>query len=250
MSRPPCRPPAPPPGLALVVALAIGLAVAGCSLGGSGGTASQSGSGGRPATSSSARATKSSGAAATSTTARKPSHYVFPVQPVASCNVHYGHFHHDYPATDIFSKKGCRFVASTDGVVTEVSRTDRWDSATDLGAVRGGRSVAMLGDDGVRYYGSHLERVDDAVGPGKRVRAGQLLGLIGNSGDARFVPTHLHFGLSWPTRTGIWWVRRGMVYPWPFLDSWRAGGNRSPLAAVRAALAKAGTREPACQSGC
>jgi murein DD-endopeptidase MepM/ murein hydrolase activator NlpD len=182
--------------------------------------------------------------------ARTPARYVFPVQPVASCNVHYGHFHHDYPATDIFSRKGCRFVAPTDGVVTEVSRVDRWSPATDRGADRGGRSVAMVGDDGVRYYGSHLLRVEDAIVPGTRVRAGQLLGLIDNSGDARFVPTHLHFGISWPTRDGVWWVRRGMVYPWPFLDSWRAGGDRSPVATVRAALAKAGQRVPPCRSGC
>ena len=237
-----------------MAALALGLAVAGCSGGGGpgGATASGNGSGSdvRGAASSGAPATASSGAPASSTTARGPAHYVFPVQPIARCNVSYGHFHHDYPATDIFSKKGCRFVAPTDGVVTEVSRTDRWDAASDRGADRGGRSVAMLGDDGVRYYGSHLERVDDAVGPGTRVRAGQLLGLIDNSGDARFTPTHLHFGISWPTRNGVWWVRRGMVYPWPFLDSWRAGGGRSPADAVRAALAKAGTRIPACQSGC
>jgi len=187
---------------------------------------------------------------ATSTTARQPARHVFPVQPVAGCGVHYGHFHHDYPATDIFSRKGCRFVAPTSGVVTEVSRTDRWDPATNRGADRGGRSVAMLGDDGVRYYGSHLERVDEGIGPGTRVRAGQLLGFIDNSGDARSTPTHLHFGISWPTRDGIWWVRRGTVYPWPFLDSWRAGGNSSPAAAVRAALARTGTGVPPCQSGC
>ncbi|HEX8927855.1 MAG TPA: M23 family peptidase, partial [Actinomycetota bacterium] len=51
-------------------------------------------------------------------------------------------------------------------------------------------------------------------------------------------------------RDGVWWVRRGTVYPWPYLDSWRAGGNRSPTAAVRAALAAAGQRVPPCHSGC
>jgi len=186
----------------------------------------------------------------TQTTARQGAGYVFPVQPLASCEVSYGHFHHDYPATDIFAKRGCRFVAPTDGTVTEVARTDRWDPSSDRGADRGGRSVAMVGADGVRYYGSHLELVAAGIEPGAPVRAGQPLGLIDNSGDARGVPTHLHFGISWPTRTGIWWVRRGMVYPWPYLDSWRAGGNRSPARAVRAALAEAGTAEPPCQSGC
>ena len=88
------------------------------------------------------------------------------------------------------------------------------------------------------------------IAPGARVRAGQTLGRIDNSGDARYVPTHLHFGISWPTRDGVWWVRRGTVYPWPYLDSWRAGGNRSPALAVRAALAAAGRRVPPCHSGC
>jgi hypothetical protein len=45
-------------------------------------------------------------------------------------------------------------------------------------------------------------------------------------------------------------VRRGIVYPWPYLDSWRAGGSRSPARAVGAALAEAGTPEPPCRSGC
>jgi peptidoglycan LD-endopeptidase LytH len=263
MPAPRCRPPAPGHAPAALLAIVLGLALWACSGSpGPGGAAAGTSSSARGTTSSAAAATTSgaattiSGATTTSkapaspTTGRLAARYVFPVQPLAGCNVHYGHFHHDYPATDIFSSKGCRFVAPTDGVVTEVSRTDRWDPATDLGADRGGRSVALLGDDGVRYYGSHLLRVAEGVGPGTRVRAGQLLGLIDNSGDARFTATHLHFGISWPTRNGVWWVRRGMVYPWPFLDSWRDGGDRSPAAAVRAALAKAGTRVPTCQSGC
>jgi len=187
---------------------------------------------------------------ATSATAVRTAHYVFPVQPISGCRVSYGHVHHDYPATDIFAKVGCRFVAPTDGTVTEVARVDRWDPSSDRGAERGGRSVAIVGADGVRYYGSHLRQVAAGIAPGVLVRAGQLLGLIDNSGDASSTPTHLHFGISWPTRPGIWWVRRGMVYPWSYLDSWRQGGNRSPAAAVRAALAEAGTREPPCRSGC
>jgi hypothetical protein len=257
MPAPWSRPPARRRAVPILVATVLGLALAACSgSNGSGRLAAPGTGSSEPVTTSTGTTATTSGATTTSeapassTTERRGPRYVFPVQPLASCNVHYGHFHHDYPATDIFSTKGCRFVAPTDGVVTEVSRTDRWDPASDLGADRGGRSVAMLGDDGVRFYGSHLLRVEGGIGPGTRVRAGQLLGLIDNSGDARSTATHLHFGISWPTRNGVWWVRRGMVYPWPFLDSWRAGGGRSPADAVRAALAKAGTRIPACQSGC
>jgi peptidoglycan LD-endopeptidase LytH len=237
--------------LAPVVALVITVAIAGCSAAGStddaagtSSTATAEGTGSRTT------ATAPPSAAAATTTTKPPPVYVFPVQPIASCRVSYGHFHHDYPATDIFSRKGCGFVAPTSGVVTEVTRTDVWNPKTDKGADRGGRSVAMVGDDGVRYYGSHLLRVEAGIAPGTRVRAGQRLGLIDNSGDARYVPTHLHFGISWKTPDGIWWVRRGMVYPWPFLDAWRAGRPKSPAAAVRAALAQVGQREPPCRSGC
>jgi peptidoglycan LD-endopeptidase LytH len=170
--------------------------------------------------------------------------------PVAGCQVSYGRSHHDYPATDIFAARGCAFVAPIDGRVDEVSTADRWSTAGDRGADRGGRSVSMVGLDGVRYYGSHLEAVAAGITPGVRVRAGRLLGRVGNSGSARVTAVHLHFGISWPTRPGVWWVRRGVVYPWRYLDSWRAGGDLSPARAVRAAKAAAGSEVPPCQARC
>ena len=100
--------------------------------------------------------------------------------PVRGCRVSYGHSHSYYPATDIFTDPGCAFVAATDGVVDEVSRVDRWDPTSD----RGGLSVSIIGIDGVRYYGSHLQSIAPGITHGARVRAGQLLGRIDNSGDA------------------------------------------------------------------
>ena len=187
--------------------------------------------------------------AATPTTARKPDpvRYRF---PVAGCRASYANAHHDYPAADMFTRRNCTFVAPVAGRVDEVTRTDRWDPATNRGADRGGRSVSLVGVDGVRYYGSHLEAVLPGVAPGLRVRAGQPLGRIGNSGSARVTDVHLHFAISWPTRPGIWWVRRGVVPPARYLDSWRAGGNRSPAGAVQAALEAAGSMVPACRSYC
>src|SRR4051812_36816595 len=159
--------------------------------------------------------------------ATRAERYVYPVQ---RCTSTYSTSHHDYPASDIFTQKGCAFVAVTSGRVDEVSFTDRWDPQVDSGASRGGRSVSVVGDDGVRYYGSHLLRIGPGIRPGARVTAGQLLGLIDNSGDAKYTPTHVHFGLSWPTRPGIWWVRRGEVWPQRYLAAWRAGRNLSPAA--------------------
>jgi peptidoglycan LD-endopeptidase LytH len=183
----------------------------------------------------------------TSTTARAPVRYRF---PVAGCRARYGRSHHDYPAADMFTGRGCAFVAPVDGRVDEVTRRDLWDQASDRGADRGGRSVSLVGVDGVRYYGSHLQAVAPGIAPGARVRAGRLLGRIGNSGSARVTAVHLHFAISWPTRPGIWWVRRGMIQPAPYLDSWRGGGDRSPVRAVRAARAEAGREVPACQARC
>jgi peptidoglycan LD-endopeptidase LytH len=187
------------------------------------------------------------GTATTTTRPPAPVRYRF---PVTGCRARYGTGHHDYPAADLFTARGCTFVAPVDGRVDEVARTDNWTPAGDRGADRGGRSVSLVGVDGVRYYGSHLEAVAPGIAPGVRVRAGQPLGRIGNSGSARVTPVHLHFGISWPTRPGIWWVRRGMVPPARYLDSWRAGGDLSPVRAVRAARAEAGREVPACQARC
>jgi murein DD-endopeptidase MepM/ murein hydrolase activator NlpD len=170
--------------------------------------------------------------------------------PVAGCRTSYGDLHHDYPAADMFTDRGCAFVAPVDGRVDEVARNDTWSQASDQGAARGGRSVSLVGVDGVRYYGSHLQAVAPGIAPGVQVRAGQPLGRIGNSGSARVTAAHLHFGISWPTRPGIWWVRRGMVPPARYLDSWRSGGHLSPVRAVQAARAEAGREVPECQARC
>jgi murein DD-endopeptidase MepM/ murein hydrolase activator NlpD len=174
-----------------------------------------------------------------------PHHYVFPVQ---GCRVGYGSTHHDYPATDIFTDRGCTFVAAADGQVDEVSLVDRWQQA-NRGEDRGGRSISIVSADGVRYYGSHLDAIANGIVPGKLVRVGEFLGRVDNSGDARTTPTHVHFGISWPTRPGVWWVRRGEISPWPYLNSWRYGGSLSPVAAVDNAHRSLG-EEPPCRVEC
>ena len=154
--------------------------------------------------------------------------------PVTGCKYTYAKAHHNYPATDILTKIGCSFVAPTSGVIDEVNRVDRFTWKTNKGADRGGLSVSMIGDDGVRYYGSHLSAIPANVIPGLRVATGDLIGKTGNSGDAKGTTPHLHFGISWPTPSGknIWWVRRGELYPWPFLDAWKLGKDLSPAGSV------------------
>ena len=169
--------------------------------------------------------------------------YVF---PVPECKVNYARAHHDYPATDILAKQGCKFVSPIDGVVDEVSRTDVWSGKTNLGIDRGGLYVSVIGTDGVRYYGSHLRTVVRSIQPGVSVKAGQILGTIGSTGSARGTSPHLHFGISWPTpsQPNVWWVRRGVVLPWKYLEAWNKGQDLSPAKAVAKQLAKVGEIPP------
>ena len=167
--------------------------------------------------------------------------YVF---PVAGCEVNYAKAHHDYAATDILAKAGCKFVAPINGVVDEVNRIDAWSGKTNLGIDRGGLYVSIIGEDGVRYYGSHLRSIPASIQPGVVVKAGRLLGAIGSTGSARGTAPHLHFGISWPTPAQTWWVRRGEVLPWKYLDAWKAGKDLSPVKEVNARKLKVGEIPP------
>jgi hypothetical protein len=188
-----------------------------------------------------------SAASARQATAPPPHKHSFPIR---HCSTSYSHSHHDYPATDIFAARGCHFVSPVRGVVDEIGRRDHWDPSTDKGSQRGGRFVSVVGVDGVRYYGSHLDHVNRRIHPGDHVDRGQILGRVGNSGNARGIATHLHFGISWPTRDDIWWVRRGEVWPWRYLEAWQAGDHRRcPHDRVVAKRDRVG-RVPACDVDC
>ncbi|MGD0878913.1 MAG: M23 family metallopeptidase [Anaerolineales bacterium] len=154
--------------------------------------------------------------------------HIFPLQPPSAAGFAEGTASHGYPATDIFAVVGTKFVAVTDGVVDFVSYKDLWDPAHDDPALRGGLSVAIIGDDGLRYYGSHLSAIAAGIAPGVRVKAGELLGLVGKTGDARNTTSHLHFGISRPTYPDDWKARRGQVDPFPYLQAWKDGHNVTP----------------------
>lgn len=98
---------------------------------------------------------------------------------------------------DIFAPRGTPVVAATEAVVSRVNETPR-----------GGRVVWL--SDAARnqsLYYAHLDT--QLVSRGQRVRPGDTLGLVGNSGNARTTPPHLHFGIY---RRG-----RGPVDPFPFV---------------------------------
>ena len=173
------------------------------------------------------------------TTATAAPIYTF---PIAGCSVKYGKYHHDYPATDIDAKKGCAFVAPIAGVIDEVNIVDKWSGKTNLGADRGGLSISLIGDDGNRYYGSHLSKIEVNIVPGYKVATGEKLGEIGSSGSAKGTKPHLHFGISYPTDKGVWWVRRGVglekgkTSPWKYLQAWQVGKDLKPKVVIPAVI--------------
>ena len=173
------------------------------------------------------------------TTAAAAPIYTF---PVAVCEVKYSKYHHDYPASDIFAKKGCAFVAPIAGVVDEVNTEDKWSGKTNKGADRGGLSISIIGDDGTRYYGSHLSKIEANIVPGYKVVTGEKLGEIGTSGSAKGTKPHLHFGISYPTDKGVWWIRRGVglekgkTSPWKYLQAWQVGKDLKPKVVIPAQI--------------
>lgn len=186
-----------------------------------------------PASSTTSMATTTTTVAETTTTRPTTTPYVVPVE--AGVHISYARTHHDYPASDIFASPGCGtpLVSPVNGQVLQVRRVDTWTRKENNPATRGGLTVAILGDDGVRYYLAHLQSIDEGIEAGIDVTAGQRLGELGESGDAS--ACHLHFGISPPCPGGLEWeVRRGEIWPWPYLDAWRNGEQRSPALEIDA----------------
>jgi murein DD-endopeptidase MepM/ murein hydrolase activator NlpD len=99
---------------------------------------------------------------------------------------------------DIFAKRGTPVVSSTEGIVSQVG-TNRL----------GGLVVWVLGPGGQRHYYAHLDSYSD-VEPGMRIEAGRVLGHVGDSGNAKGTPPHLHYGIY---DTG------GAINPYPLLKA-------------------------------
>ena len=116
--------------------------------------------------------------------------YILPIQPSKLAGFAEGG--HPYPATDLFAPVGTKFVAVTNGVVDFVSYEDKWDPSVNDMSMACGLCVAIIGDDGVRNYGSHLSAIASGIKPRARVEAEQLPGLVGNTGNARTTLPHVH----------------------------------------------------------
>lgn len=168
---------------------------------------------------------------------KKRSEWVYTF-PVSGPNVIYPRDHLGYPAADL---TGCRQLvrAPISGVIHDVRDLDKWDAKVDEPGTRGGLTITLHGDDFVRYYFSHLGRL--MVKQGQRVASGQKIGTVGTSGNARVTLCHLHFGVSRICPMSEQNVRRGEIWPQPYLDAWKQGVNKSPNREVQRVTKKTPT---------
>lgn len=86
-----------------------------------------------------------------------------------------------HQGTDIFASKGTPVVAVERGVVYRIGQNSL-----------GGNILWLRGASGTSYYYAHLDGYAN-VTEGQLVRPGQLLGYVGNTGNAITTPPHLHF---------------------------------------------------------
>jgi murein DD-endopeptidase MepM/ murein hydrolase activator NlpD len=91
-------------------------------------------------------------------------------------------YEHAHEGTDIFAPHGTELYAVERGVVARVG--------TD---VLGGTKLWLTGASGVRYYYAHLSGYAEGIIEGSVVEAGDVVGYVGNTGNARSTPPHLHF---------------------------------------------------------
>ena len=140
-----------------------------------------------------------------------PSGYVFPIFGPASFTNTYGAaratvtWHH---GEDIFAPLGAPVLAVADGTVFSVG----WN---DIGGFR----FWLRDRQGNQFYFAHLSAFSPLAVDGNEVRAGQVIGFVGNTGDAQGTPYHLHFEIHPVSLLPMGYD--GVVPAYPYLIAWR-----------------------------
>jgi murein DD-endopeptidase MepM/ murein hydrolase activator NlpD len=139
--------------------------------------------------------------------------YVFPVYGPASFVDTFGAprgtiisgWHH---GEDIFAPLGAPILAVADGTVFSVG----WNRV-------GGWRLWLRDGEGNEFYYAHLSAFSPAAVNGTEVKAGTVLGFVGNTGDAEGTPYHLHFEIH---PVGLLHLGYdGAVNPYPYLVAWK-----------------------------
>ena len=140
-----------------------------------------------------------------------PGGYVFPVYGPASFTDTFGGaravvgWHH---GEDIFAPLGAPILAVADGTIFSVG----WN---DLG----GNRLWLRDLNGNEFYYAHLSAYSPLAVNGARVKAGDVLGFNGNSGDAETTPPHLHFEIHPVSLLSLDYD--GVIAPYKYLLAWR-----------------------------
>jgi murein DD-endopeptidase MepM/ murein hydrolase activator NlpD len=98
---------------------------------------------------------------------------------------------------DIFAPKGTAIVAVEDGIVSYIGDQPK-----------GGHCLWLTTESGTSFYYAHLDRWAPGLYEGMEVQSGDLLGFVGNTGNAIHTPSHLHFAIN---------QNDEMVNPYPVL---------------------------------
>ena len=100
-----------------------------------------------------------------------------------------------HDAIDIHAPRGTPVLATTDGTIIKLHHSGL-----------GGITLYQLDDDGrTRYYYAHLDRYAAGVAEGVRVQRGQVIGYVGDTGNAAPGDCHLHFAIAILNDVSRWW---------------------------------------------
>lgn len=91
----------------------------------------------------------------------------------------------NHNAQDIMAPRGAQVLAATNGRIVKL-----------FNSVRGGIAIYQLGSDEktVLYY-AHLERYADGLSEGRVANQGEVIGYVGDTGNAGTGNYHLHFAM-------------------------------------------------------
>jgi murein DD-endopeptidase MepM/ murein hydrolase activator NlpD len=143
--------------------------------------------------------------------------YVFPVDGGTAWGDNYGTLRTDVPGSwhhgdDLFAPLGTPVVAVTEGTIYAVG----WNKV-------GGWRLWLTDDRGNSFYYAHLSGYTANAQNDTRVRRGEVLGFIGNTGDAHTAIPHLHFEVH---PGGLLYLGYdGAVDPTSYLAGWPRVGN-------------------------
>ena len=145
--------------------------------------------------------------------------FVFPVYGTASFGDSFGApradvaggWHH---GEDIFAATGTPLLAVADGTLHTIGFNRI-----------GGYRLWLRDTQGDEFYYAHLSAYSPLAVEGRSVRAGDVIGFVGATGDADGGPPHLHFEIHPAAMLGLGYD--GVVAPYPILLAWRRADDIS-----------------------